>query len=238
MVTDQTLPEGKWVFDAAVTDAFDDMLERSIPAYNVMRDLTRALARRFVRPGTDVLDLGCSRGQALEPLVHHEPSLGVRQYVGVDVSQPMLAAARSRFAPEVADGRVAILDLDLRRAYPSVDASVTLAVLTLMFVPVEHRQRLVQDIYDHTVPGGAVIVVEKVLGSGARLHDIYDAEYLAFKNGNRYTEEQIARKKASLEGVLVSLTADQNVAMLREAGFRTVDGFYRWLNFAGWVAIR
>jgi hypothetical protein len=37
----------------------------------------------------------------------------------------MLAAARSRFHAETEDGTVALLDLDLRGRYPSVEASLT-----------------------------------------------------------------------------------------------------------------
>lgn len=234
---DETVPGDKWAFDDKVTDAFDDMLERSIPAYNVMRDLTTTLAQSFMRADTDVIDLGCSRGAAVEPLVR-DGLTGTRFHL-VDVSQPMLAAARARFRPEIEAGRVSVYDLDLRRQYPNAaGTSVTLCVLTLQFVPIEYRWALLQRAYDATVPGGALLLVEKVLGQGSRLHETFDWEYLAFKRRNRYTEEQIARKRASLEGVLVSQTADANVAMLRGVGFSAVDCYYRWLNFAGWVAVR
>lgn len=41
-----------------------------------------------------------------------------------------------------------------------------------------------------------------------------------------------------LKGVLVPLTAKWNEMMLHEAGFRYVDSFWRWMNFAGWIAIK
>lgn len=234
---DETIPEGKWAFDGAVTDAFDDMLERSIPAYNVMRDLTTRLAVRFATPGSTILDLGCSRGAALRAIVDHfrpEADEAMR-FVGVDVSEPMLSAAAASFRH---DPRVTIGRADLRHEYPDVEASVTLAVLTVQFTPIEYRQRILADAYTHTAPGGALLLVEKVLGAGAGLHEVMDAEYLAFKRSNDYTEEQVARKKAALEGVLVSVPAAMNEQMLRQAGFRFVDCYYRWLNFAGWVAVR
>lgn len=237
-MTDQVMPKGKWEFDEAVTDAFDDMLARSIPAYNTMRTLTTSLAHDLFIDGTDLLDIGCSRGAAMEPLIT-DRSLDIRHALGVDVSQPMLAAARSRFRKQIGEGLVDIRALDLRHGYPDdVSPSVTLAVLTIQFTPIEYRQRILQDAYNLTVPGGALLVVEKVLGAGAHLHDVFDREYLDFKGRNAYTAEQIARKKASLEGVLVSLTARENERLLREVGFRYVDCYYRWLNFAGWVAVK
>jgi len=53
-----------------------------------------------------------------------------------------------------------------------------------------------------------------------------------------YTTEQIERKRLALEGVLVPVTARWNEDLLRDAGFRQVECFWRWLNFAGWVGVR
>ena len=55
----------RWEFDAEVTRVFDDMLSRSIPQYETMRQVVLDLALRFARDGTDVVDLGCSRGEAM-----------------------------------------------------------------------------------------------------------------------------------------------------------------------------
>ena len=165
---DQTRPaEGaKWQFNADVTKVFDNMLQRSIPGHDDMRQLVYDLGEPFVRDGSDVIDLGCSRGAALAPFVR---TFGppVRCF-GLDESQPMLDAARERFAAEIAAGTVDIREHDLRYGLPD-DAlpSLTLAVLTLQFVPIEHRQRVVADVYRKTQPGGAMIVVEKILGPNA-----------------------------------------------------------------------
>lgn len=233
---DQTMPTGAWTFDEDVTAAFQDMLERSIPQYEVMRDAVTDLAAAFHQRDTVVLDLGVSRGDALAPVVNR---LGaVARYVGVDVSEPMLDAARQRFEPWISSRRMTIEHLDLRRAYPSDFASVTLAILTLQFVPIEYRQRILRNAYEHTLPGGVLIVVEKVLGADAMLDEAMIEIYYRLKASNGYTSEAIERKRLSLEGVLVPVTADWNVDLLRRAGFVHVDSFWRWMNFAGWVAVR
>jgi tRNA (cmo5U34)-methyltransferase len=233
---DKTAPEGKWQFDEAVTAAFDDMLARSIPQYDVMRQTVFDLACRFVKPRTAVVDLGCSRGEALAPLV--ERFGAHNRFIGVDVSEPMLAAACHRFSGYMNAGVVSIRNLDLRTAYPRDQASVTLCVLTLQFVPIEYRLRVVRDIFRHTVPGGALILVEKVLGASADLDGLFVDRYLSLKAQHGYSQEQIERKRLSLEGVLVPVTARWNEELLRGAGFAEVDCFWRWANFAGWVAVR
>jgi len=233
---DTVLPDAAWKFDEAVTDVFDNMLERSIPQYSVMRDACLALARRFRRPHTDIVDLGCSRGAAMADLIREFGAHN--RFIGVEVSQPMLAAVRERFHCYIDAGVVDIRDLDLRHGYPPARASVTLAILTIQFTPIEYRQRIMADIYRATVPGGALIMVEKVLGNSAEIDAAMVETYLDMKRANGYTEEQIERKRLALEGVLVPVTAAWNEELLRTAGWRHVDCFWRWQNFAGWVAVR
>jgi tRNA (cmo5U34)-methyltransferase len=233
---DTIIPEGKWAFDQAVTDVFDDMLRRSIPEYDAMRRTCFELACRFRRAGTDIVDLGCSRGEAMAELVTMFGA--TNRFVGVEVSPPMLAAVRIRFQRQIRAGWLRIDDLDLRSGYPTALSSVTLSVLTLQFIPVEYRPRIVCDVYRHTVEGGAFMLVEKVLGSSTRLLHVMEEAYHALKRRNGYTEEAIQRKRLSLEGVLVPLTAAQNVDLLHAAGFREVDCFWRSMNFAGWIAVK
>lgn len=229
-------PDGAWEFDETVTQVFDDMLTRSIPQYEVMRQACFDLACRFQQRKTAIVDLGCSRGEAMARLVDQ---FGVNNYfVGVEVSEPMLAAARQRFAGMIQAGVVDIRKLDLRTAYPEVQASVTMCVLALQFTPIEHRLRIMQDIYKHTTPGGALILVEKVLGATADIDRTMVQLYYDFKHANGYTWDEIDRKRLSLEGKLVPMTARWNEELLRETGFREVDCFWRWMNFAGWVAVR
>jgi tRNA (cmo5U34)-methyltransferase len=230
------MPQAKWRFDEDVTDVFDDMLARSIPQIDAMRELVCRTATRFVQPGTHVVDLGCSLGTAIAPLV--ERFHATNQFVGIEASPPMVAACRERFRTFVDGGVVDIRESDLRDAYPAVSASVTLCVLTLMFAPIEHRFRILADVFAHTRPGGVLILVEKILGADAQLNALLTGLYYDHKRTMGYTEEAIDRKRLALEGVLVPVTAAWNEQMLRETGFHHVECFWRCLNFAGWVAIK
>jgi tRNA (cmo5U34)-methyltransferase len=230
------MPHAKWQFDEDVTDVFDDMLARSIPQIETMRELVSQTAKRFVQPDTVILDFGCSLGAALAPLV--QQFRATNRFVGVEASAPMVTACRERFKEEVDAGIVEIRESDLRQAHLSVDASVTLCVLTLMFVPIEHRFRILADVFAHTRPGGAFILVEKVLGADAELDGLLTSLYWDHKRGMGYTDEAIDRKRLALEGVLVPVTANWNEQMLRGTGFHHVECFWRCMNFAGWVAIK
>lgn len=227
----------KWEFDGTVTEVFEDMLERSIPALAEMRRLVTDVASEFLADGGGVLDLGCSRGGALAPLVERH---GQRcWYKGVEVSEPMRRAAMARFSGSRES--VEIVSCDLRENAPWLWSNryrVTLAILTLQFIPIEHRARILAQAYEATKPGGALIVVEKVIASSATMHQLLTGLYHERKRANGYSDEEIRRKALSLEGVLVPMTARWNEDMLRDAGFAHVECFWRALSFAWWVAVK
>jgi tRNA (cmo5U34)-methyltransferase len=131
-----------------------------------------------------------------------------------------------------------ILNTDLRHEYPGVDASVVLSVLTLQFIPIEYRQKIVANIYDSLRPGGAFLLVEKILGRDSFTNELFIETYLKRKGANGYSQEEINRKRESLEGVLVPVTSLWNEDLLKVAGFKHVECYWRHLNFAAWIGIK
>lgn len=223
----------KWEFDESVAACFDDMLARSIPSYEQMRKLTTRIGFRFVRDGTSIVDIGCSNGNAIAPFVeHYGKELHYKLY---DVSEPMLQKSKERFKEY--GKSVTIKNFDITQGVKA-HASVVLSVLTLQFTPIEYRHKIVQSIYDSLIEGGALLLVEKVLGNDSELDNLLVEEYYAIKADNQYTEKQIKAKRKSLEGVLVPITSKWNEDLLRSVGFRHIDCYWRCLNFSGWVAIK
>lgn len=229
------IPEGPWQFDASVSECFEDMISRSIPQYEMMRKAVTQIGSQFIEgvEGGLVIDLGCSRGGAIQSMVNRSPDC---KYVGVEVSEPMIELARKQFAD---NPNVEIRQADICHQYPSeVNVSLVLANLTIQFTPIEYRQGIIQNIYNSLKPGGAFIFVEKILGESSRIDNIFVAQYLKFKADSGYSQDSINRKKLSLEGVLVPVTDRWNQDLLRDAGFRDIGCFWRFLNFAGWIAIK
>lgn len=235
----------RWTFDEDVTRVFDDMLERSIPLYEQMRDAVVRLAVLAARPFDNriVVDLGASRGEAVARVMATLGTIDANghrmaSYHAVETSPPMLDVLHERF--DAKPGRPAVArvhDLDLRHEYPAVmDVSVTLCVLTLQFTPIEYRPAIVQRIYDTTAKGGVLILVEKVIGETALLNDWQQRAYHDMRRRHGYSQESIDTKSLSLEGVLVPTTSTMNRMWLERAGFNEIDGFFRWMNFEGLIA--
>jgi tRNA (cmo5U34)-methyltransferase len=107
---DNVEPLSHWTFDGDVTDVFDDMLQRSIPQYDVMRKTATDIGASFVTPDSYIVDLGCSRGEALARFV--EMFKERNSYMGLEISEPMIQVASQRFKDSPYN--IAIESYDLR----------------------------------------------------------------------------------------------------------------------------
>jgi len=234
---DEIVADDSWVFDARVTDAFDDMLARSIPGYDDMRHVVTEAAIALLRPSKvgvpRILDLGASRGEALIPLLERWPDATAE---AIEISEPMLDVLRERLEC-YPNARAVERDLtDTPLAFWNAD--LVLCVLTLQFVPIETRYDLLTDIYDRLKPGGALILVEKVLGETPAGDRLLRDLYRTHKQHAGYSDEQIERKRRSLQNVLVPLPAGLLDEWLERVGFAPVERVWQSLSFVAWVAVR
>jgi tRNA (cmo5U34)-methyltransferase len=223
-------------FDAEVAKVFDDMIMRSIPLYaEVIRQIVQWL-RDFPPPAEGRLyDIGCSTGTTLFALgaALTEPT----HLVGIDTSVPMLAQAEEKLGPLRARHHVELRGESALNSRFN-DAHLVLLNYTLQFIPVTARLQLLSTIYRDLAPQGMVFISEKVVAESSRIHEAYTRQYEAFKERAGYSRTEIQRKKAALDQVLIPLSLDEQIAMLRAAGFRSIDVVAKWQNFATIIAIK
>ena len=231
-IKDRVEPNGKWIFDKDVTDCFEDMLERSIPQYDVMREAVTELGRSFITSNSNVTDIGCSKGTAIDPFIKEFKH---NTFTLIDASGPMAEYCNNEYEDDI---RVDVIHGKILETKLPENNSLALSILTIQFTPIENRQEIFSALYDSMASGGALILVEKILGANHNLNKNMNQVYINHKKKGGYTEEQIERKRKSLEGVLVPVTAQWNEDLLKSTGFNKVDCFWRWMNFAGWVAVK
>lgn len=233
---DCVAPVNHWEFNSDVSQVFHNMLRRSIPELEMMRDLVTLYGSRFVKPNTTIIDLGCSCGDSLLPFVR---KFGVsNHYIGIDQSEAMLKQAEFNFHNEEKSGIMELLNLDLCLEFPQSNACLILSVLTMQFIPVERRKKYLQQIYSSLLPDGALILVEKIKGRDAFEENILTELYYELKNIQGYSWQSIERKRMSLQSTMMPSTIECNIGLLHESGFKRVDCFWRCLNFAAWIAIK
>lgn len=234
---DDIIPAGKWCFNEDVARVFTDMLERSIPGYSLMRTLTYNVARNFIMKGTCIVDMGCSNGLSAERLIQNH--INDNKVFLFDTSEPMLTECRKKYSAELDTGHLFIENRNANSDWRLDNrCSLVQSILTLQFIPKDERLSVVKHAYDSLLRGGAFILVEKVQGAAYEIEKVLSKEYFDMKRENAYTEEQIAKKRKSLKGVLEPNTIAQNILLLHKAGFGAIDTYWRCLNFVGIIAIK
>jgi ubiquinone/menaquinone biosynthesis C-methylase UbiE len=159
-----------------------------------------------------VLDLGCGDGRLAGLVMAARDSIA--SVVAVDRSEPMLAAARARFA---GDPRVAVREHDLVdpiSALGSFDAIVSGFAIHHLEHP--RKQALFAEATRMLRPGGLFANLEVVQCASELLQRrFYDA---------------IGRPDGDPEDRLAPI--EPQLAWMREAGLRNVDCMWRWRGFA------
>lgn len=236
---DNYSPGDKWTFDDGVAEVFPDMLKRSIPGYNLMRDSVVRVAKPFLEQRDSekyILDIGCSRGDVIYDVLNSLSSIGHVNAVGVDSSKPMIDLATEAFARF---DNVSFIHADATNiSITPGKYSVITSVLTAQFLPLDTRQEFFKMVHSGLSDGGAFIVVEKILGESPESQAFLVDTYHIFKKDNGYSDEQIEKKRKALQGVLVPLRGSENESMLKDSGFSVVQRFWQCLNFAGWIAFK
>jgi tRNA (cmo5U34)-methyltransferase len=226
-------------FNEKVASVFDDMVARSVPYYDEVQRLQADLAVEFLPPEPAlVYDLGCSTGTTLHLLASHPRCPDTTRFVGVDNAGAMLAKAETKLAEQLQAGRMELVEADLNAGIELKPCRLVYLNWTLQFVRPLFRETLIRRIFEALEPGGALFLSEKVLVSDSFLNRLYIEHYLRRKKTRGYSDVEIARKREALENVLVPYRMDENRLMLERAGFATADVFFRWLNFACWLAVK
>jgi tRNA (cmo5U34)-methyltransferase len=158
--------------------------------------------------------------------------------VGIDNSPEMLEQCRSKLVAANLGNAIELRHGDLDEGIEIEDASVVFLVLTLMFVRPLNREKLMRQIYLGLRHNGCLLLVEKVLGEGSLFNRLFIERYYVYKRRMGYSELEISQKREALENVLIAYRLQENRDLLTRAGFRQVDVFFKWYNFAGFVAVK
>jgi tRNA (cmo5U34)-methyltransferase len=230
-----SVPED-FVFNERVVEVFDDMLGRSIPFYREAIEASARLLDTFLAPGDTVYDLGCATGASLllfSRLLSHKKL----HFIGLDNSGPMLDKARLKTELYSKQDSISFALEDIT-TFDHPGAGGVILNYTLQFIRPLQRQAFLTCICKNLRPGGVLLISEKVISHERRLNRKFIAIYHQFKKSRGYSELEIAKKREALENVLIPFSVEENQTMLKKAGFSSVETYFRWFNFASFIAVK
>lgn len=216
-------------FDEEVTQVFDDMIRRSVPGYETVICVAAAFVADAWAGRGVLYDLGCSIGTGSAAVLELIDEPRPRMLL-VDSSQPMIDRCRDRFS-SIETLRCVCDDLCVVDFEPSFAMMMN---YTLQFIDPELRNQLLARIRGAMLPGGLLILSEKVCLEPENQDALAVKRHEAFKRLMRYSDTEIAQKRRALEQVLIPDTLESIRGRLRDAGFVRIEVWFRCLN---WVSI-
>lgn len=225
-----------FVFNEEVVGVFDDMINRSVPGYAAIVQMIGTLARRYVKDSSVCYDLGCSLGAATISIQRNICKRQVK-IISVDNSKDMVNRCKKNLKNSSSDVSVEVICDDIQSINIS-QASLVVLNFTLQFIDPQKREDLIKSIYEGLLPGGILIISEKIIFEDKKQQELQTQLHHAFKKLNGYSDLEISQKRTALEKVLVSDTLNTHKKRLKNAGFKECNVWFQCFNFMSMVAFK
>ncbi|PWI33938.1 carboxy-S-adenosyl-L-methionine synthase CmoA [Vibrio albus] len=227
---------GNFTFDERVAEVFPDMLQRSIPGYSNIISAIGMLAERYVKPHSNIYDLGCSLGAATLSARRNIKQEGCH-IVAVDNSPAMVERCKLHVNAYRSDTPVEVLEADIRDV--EIDnASMVILNFTLQFLSPDDRYTLLKKIYAGLKPGGILVLSEKYTFEDDTMNELLIDLHHAFKRANGYSELEVSQKRSAIENVLIPDSISQHKKRLTDIGFSSAEVWFQCFNFGSMVAVK
>jgi tRNA (cmo5U34)-methyltransferase len=225
-----------FAFDDKVVNVFSDMIERSVPGYRTIISAIGLLADKFAQPHSVCYDLGCSLGAATLSMRHHISDEDCR-LIAVDNSPEMIERCQSIIDQDDSKIEVDLVCGDIRDIEIK-QASVVILNFTLQFIPLADREAFLSGIFAGMLPGGILILSEKLKYEDIDQQQLHIDMHELFKKDNGYSELEISQKRNALENVLIPETLVAHKQRLANCGFQSTEVWFQYFNFASMIALK
>lgn len=209
---------GNWTFQSPeVVEAFDSHVREQLPWYEIATGAVAHIARSYIPQNGVVIDVGASTGNIGLAL---SGTLAARaaELVALDPSPAMAPAYRGpgQLVISTAEG------FDFAGKKPDV----IVCFLALMFVPVAVRAGLLERMQAAVQPGGAIIVVDKMIPRPGYVGTVNFRLTLAAKYEAGASPAEIIAKELSIAGVQRPMSEEELSGFVE---------FFRFGDFAGFI---
>jgi tRNA (cmo5U34)-methyltransferase len=225
-----------FVFDEKVASVFEDMIGRSVPGYAAIAAMTKVFSEKYAQTGSVCYDLGCSLGACTLAMRKGIDKPDCR-IVAVDNSAAMVSKCRENVTKDGQGVPVEVVEADIR-GVKIENASVVVMNFTLQFVPPEDRSAMIKRIYDGMLPGGVLVLSEKIAFNDPDKQVFETDMHHEFKKLMGYSDLEVAQKRKALEKVMVPEPLQTHRDRLLNAGFSRIYLWFQCFNFMSLAAFR
>lgn len=201
---------------------FDKHIDESIPSYSLMIEGIRSIAKYFIDDESNLYDIGCSTGKLLKSINHKGKK------IGIDYSENLLPENETNHK---------YINSNLNEGFEFNNACLILSIFTFQFLKRDKRQRLLNQIYAGLNEGGGFIFAEKVRSSNSMFQEMFNFSLYDYKRKS-FTSEEILDKEVSLRKIMKPNTTRNNLKMLKKAGFKKIELYWKFYNFECFICYK
>lgn len=210
----------RWTFEsAAVAKRFDAHVREQLSWYDEMTADVVHAAAHFIPRGGLIYDVGASTGntgRALAPYIRDREA----RIVSIEASAEM---------SKLWNGPGELFTTDAL-CFEFQKFDLCLVLLTIMFMPVTYREDLVKRLTSLIKPGGALIIVDKVISPPGYVGTVFRRMAMKWKLDAGAKPDEILAKELSLGGVQRPI--DPNIIPIG------AHRFFQRGEFVGWIIAR
>lgn len=212
---------GMWSFHSVeVARKFDAHVREQLPWYDHLLDCISLIGAHYIPENGQVYDIGASTGNVGLALRKHVVTRNAK-LVSIEKSLEMSRNHKGLPGEWVTEDA-------LKYDFARFDFAVL--NLVLMFLPVGERVEFVRKLRGLLKPGGAMVIVDKVLAPPGYLGTVLRRMAISWKLAAGASPEDVVAKELSLGGVQRPISP----AIIPAGAFE----FFRFGEFAGWVVER
>lgn len=207
--------EGGWTFEnSEIAKGFDVHVREQLPWYDLATGLVVHIVRHYLPENGVIYDIGASTGnisRACDELINKRKG----KLIALEPSDDMRKIYKG-YGTLVGDKAE-------KHDYQPFD--VAIMFLTMMFVPIQERDALLDRLIDRCNLGGAILVFDKCEPLGGYISTVMYRLALAGKLSTGTSCDDIVAKELSLSGCQRPYTLDRVDAV----------EVFRFGDFAGWI---
>lgn len=216
-------------FTPPANDSYVDAPARMVPGYDgLLRMASMLLAERVPQNGR-VLVLGAGGGLELKSFADTHSGW---TFDGVDPSEEMLRLAKVTVGPHI--DRMHLHEGTIESA-PDVLFDAATSILVFHFIPKDQRLETLRQVRRRLKVGAPFVLAHVSFPQSQPERATWIKRHVAFASPEGTDPARVAKTEQAIATKLTILSPEEEVDMLRDAGFSSTSLFYAGLSFKGWV---
>ena len=171
-----------------------------------------------------VLDLGAGTGLLTEWAMKKSPKA---TYTLVDIAEDMLVVARERFK---GCNNVNFQLYDYREGMGDEKYNSIISSMSIHHLDYNEKSRLYKDIFNSLEEGGVFVNADQVKGEDDESEEIQKKYQLDYIENSSISREEKDKTYDRIKLDKMDTMSDQ-ISMLKDAGFKSVDIYYKFYNY-------